>query len=156
LREIRCAASLAELQQVRELFTEYWDSLGFSPSFQGFQSELATLPGKYAPPDGCLLLATVDGIPAGCTALRRFDESRGEMKRMYVRPQFRGQGLGETLVHALAEEARAIGYAELIADTIPSMMARALAMYERLGFERIAPYSEETPGAVHIRLRLRI
>jgi len=77
------------------------------------------------------------------------------MKRMYVRPPFRGRKLGEALVEALAKEARAIGYAELIADTIPNVMATALAMYERLGFDHIAPYSNETPDALHIRLRLR-
>jgi ribosomal protein S18 acetylase RimI-like enzyme len=140
---------------IRDLFQEYWTALGFTPCFQGFESELAALPGKYAPPRGRLLLATCEGEPAGCVALRPFDETRGEMKRMYVRPAYRGRGIGEALVRALAEEARASGYEELIADTIPSAMATALAMYERLGFERIAPYSNETPDALHIRLRLR-
>lgn len=151
---IRQAASLAELGAVRELFEEYWIMLGFTPCFQGFEAELAALPGKYAPPQGRLLLATVDNAPAGCVALRPFDETRGEMKRMYVRPQHRGRGMGEALVRALATEAKAIGYREVIADTIPHSMATALAMYERLGFERIAPYSKETPDAVHIRLFL--
>jgi len=154
--EILLASSLADLDRIRRLFTEYWNALGFRPSFQGFESELAALPGKFAPPGGCLLLARTEGLPVGCAALRRFDETRGEMKRMYVRPQFRGRGIGEALVQKLAEEALAIGYAELIADTIPESMATALAMYERLGFERIPPYSDETPGAVHIRLRLRV
>ena len=153
--EIAHAASAAELDAVRELFQEYWTSFGFTPCFQGFETEAATLPGKYAPPGGRLLLAKIDGAPAGCAALRPFDDSRGELKRMYVRPAFRGRKLGEALVEALAKEARAIGYAELIADTIPHVMATALAMYERLGFERIAPYSNETPDALHIRLRLR-
>jgi putative acetyltransferase len=152
--EIRVADSPEAIDAVRELFQEYWTSFGFTPCFQGFETEVATLPGKYAPPRGRLLLAKIDGAPVGCVALRRFDKTRGEMKRMYVRPAFRGRKLGEALVEALAKEARDIGYSELIADTIPNVMATALAMYERLGFERIAPYSNETPGALHIRLRL--
>jgi len=152
--EVRRATSSPELATIRELFQEYWTALGFTRAFQGFEDELATLPGKYAPPRGVLLLATIDSAPAGCVALREFDETRGEMKRMYVRPVYRGQGIGEALVRALTAEASTIGYRELIADTIPNIMASALAMYERLGFERIAPYSKETPNAQHIRLRL--
>jgi len=151
---IEQAASADELESVRALFKEYWTSFGFTPCFQNFDSELAALPGKYAPPHGRLLLATVNGRPAGCVALRRFDQTRGEVKRLYVRPQFRGNGLGKALMNALAAEARIIGYAELIADTIPKVMATALTMYERLGFEHIEPYSSETPEAQHIRLRL--
>ena len=86
---------------------------------------------------------------------RRFDANRGEMKRMYVRPKFRGKKLGEALLKALIQESRDAGYAELIADTIPDAMPAALAMYEKAGFEQISPYSEETPEARHIRLRLR-
>ena len=153
--QIHEAASREALESVRALFQEYWTSFGFTPCFQNFDSELAALPGKYAPPSGRLLVATVNGQPAGCVALRRFDVTRGEVKRLYVRPQFRGSGLGKALMNALAGEARAIGYSELIADTIPKVMATALALYERLGFERIAPYSDETPEAQHIRLRLR-
>jgi GNAT superfamily N-acetyltransferase len=153
--QIHEAASQEALESVRALFQEYWTSFGFTPCFQNFDVELTALPGKYAPPHGRLLLATVNGEPAGCVALRRFDQTRGEVKRLYVRPQFRGSGLGTALMNALAAEARVIGYSELIADTIPKAMATALAMYERLGFERIAPYSDETPEAQHIRLRLR-
>lgn len=153
--QIHEAASREALESVRGLFQEYWTSFGFTPCFQNFDSELAALPGKYAPPSGRLLVATVNGQPAGCIALRRFDAARGEVKRLYVRPQFRGSGLGKALISALTAEARAIGYSELIADTIPKVMATALAMYERLGFERISPYSDETPDAQHIRLRLR-
>ena len=152
---IQQAVSADALESVRALFQEYWTSFGFTPCFQNFDSELAALPGKYAPPHGRLLLATLSGQPAGCVALRRFDQTRGEVKRLYVRPQFRGSGLGKALMNALAAEARGVGYSELIADTIPTVMATALAMYERLGFERITPYSDETPEAQHIRLRLR-
>ncbi len=153
--KIRNATSSADLLAVRELFLEYWNSFGFTPCFQGFETEVAALPAKYALPRGRLLLATVDGQPAGCVALRPFDQTRGEMKRMYVRPLFRGNKLGEALLEALVAEARAAGYLELIADTIPDAMPTALAMYERSGFERIAPYSNETPKAVHIRMPLR-
>jgi GNAT superfamily N-acetyltransferase len=151
---IRVATSPEDLDAVRELFQEYWNALGFAPCFQNFETELATLPGKYASPKGRLLLAEIEGTAAGCVALRPFADTRGEMKRLYLRPSFRGRKVGEALVRALVDEARAIGYSEVIADTIPGAMATALALYERLGFERIPPYSEETPGAVHIRLRL--
>jgi len=155
--EIRTVDSPEQLGSIRALFLEYWTSFGFTPCFQGFDVELQNLPGKYAPPDGRLLLASVNGEPAGCVALRPFDAERGEIKRLYVRPQFRGLGLGEALIHQLASEARAIGCAELIADTIPGAMATALAMYQRLGFEHIAPYSSDpTPEAEHIRLKLSV
>jgi putative acetyltransferase len=153
--KIQQAFTREALDDVRALFQEYWKSFGFTPCFQGFDEELGSLPGKYAPPRGRLLLARVNGLPAGCVALRPFDETRGEVKRMYVRKEFRGHKLGEALMKALAGEARTIGYTELIADTIPNSMGTALAMYERLGFERIAPYSNETPEAQHIRLKLR-
>jgi putative acetyltransferase len=152
---IEQAVSPGAIQSARELFQEYWTSFGFTPCFQNFDSELAALPGKYAPPRGRLLVATVEGQPAGCVALRPFDQTRGEVKRLYVRPQFRGSGLGKALMNTLADQARCIGYSEIIADTIPKAMATALAMYERLGFEHIEPYSNETPEAQHIRLRLR-
>lgn len=152
--KIQQAFNREALDDVRALFEEYWTSFGFTPCFQGFDQELASLPGKYAPPRGRLLLARVNGIRAGCVALRPFDDTRGEVKRMYVRPEFRGHKLGEALMKALEGEARTIGYAELIADTMPGVMGTALAMYERLGFERIPPYSDETPEAQHIRLRL--
>ena len=151
---IEQAVSEGAIESARTLFQEYWTSFGFTPCFQNFDSELAALPGKYSPPHGRLLLSMVNGQPAGCVALRRFDATRGEVKRLYVRPQFRGSGLGKALMNAVAAEARAIGYAELVADTIPTVMAGALAMYERLGFERAVPYSDETPEAQHIRLRL--
>src|SRR5450432_460012 len=87
-----------EWEQVRELFREYWSSFGFSPCFQDFESEVAGLPGAYAPPDGALVLALMDGQAAGCVALRRFDVQRCEAKRLYVRPQFRGRGVGRALL----------------------------------------------------------
>ena len=152
------AHSSADLAAVRDLFQDYWKAFGFTPCFQGFDTEVATLPGKYAPPTGRLLLARFnnppDDQPAGCVALRAFDQTRGEMKRMFVRPAFRGHRIGEALLTTLINEARTIGYAELLADTIPGVMTTALAMYERHGFERIAPYSADTPCGAHLRLRL--
>ena len=146
--------SAAEWDQVRELFREYWASFGFSPCFQGFEAEVADLPGAYAPPGGALVLALVEGQAAGCAALRRFDAQRCEAKRLYVRPRFRGLGMGRALLDWVIAEARTMGYREMVGDTIPQM-AVALAMYDRAGFERTGPYAEApTPGAIYLRLKL--
>lgn len=148
------AASPEEIAQVRTLFQEYWDSFGFTPCFQDFGRELAELPGKYVPPAGRLGLALIDGWPAGCVALRPVDALRGEAKRLYVRPDARGHGLGGKLLAWIIGEARAAGYRELVGDTMP-VMRQALAMYDRLGFERTAPYGDHpTEGAVYLRLPL--
>src|SRR5450631_1637540 len=104
----------AEWDQVRELFREYWNSFGFSPCFQDFESEVAGLPGAYGPPGGALVLARMDGEAAGCAALRRFDAHRGEAKRLYVRPQFRGRGVGSALLDWVIAEARTTGYREMV------------------------------------------
>ena len=147
-------SNAAEWDHVRELFREYWVSFGFSPCFQGFEAEVAGLPGAYAPPDGALVLALIDGQAAGCAALRRFDAQRCEAKRLYVRPEFRGQGVGHALLNWVMAEARTMGYREIVGDTI-SQMAVALAMYDRAGFERTGPYAEApTPGAIYLRLKL--
>jgi len=144
----------SQVGQVRELFEEYWRSFGFTPCFQGFAGEVAGLPGDYVPPGGRLGLATIDGQAAGCAALRRFDERRCEAKRLYVRPQFRGRGLGQRLLEWVIAEARAAGYGEIVGDTMP-VMTTALAMYDRAGFERTGPYSDHpTEGAIYLRLRL--
>jgi len=152
--EIVPVASGQDLEQVKALFQEYWNSFGFAPCFQGFANELARLPGEYAPPAGRLALALVDGQPAGCVALRRLDAERCEGKRLYVRPAFRDCGVGRALVEWIISEARAAGYREMLGDTLP-VMDRALAMYERIGFERIEPSpAHATPGAIGLRLRL--
>ena len=146
--------SAAEWESVRELFREYWGSFGFSACFQDFESEVAGLPGAYAPPGGALVLALIEGQAAGCAALRRFDAQRGEAKRLYVRPEFRGRGVGRALLDWVVAEARGMGYREMVGDTIPQM-AVALAMYDRAGFERTGPYAEApTPGAIYLRLKL--
>ena len=148
------AVSGEEIAHIRALFQEYWDSFGFTPCFQNFGQELAGLPGRYAPPDGRLGLALVDGRAAGCVALRRVDAARGEAKRLYVKPEMRGRGVGNALLAWLLAEARAAGYRELVGDTMP-VMQEALAMYDRMGFQRTAPYAAEpTEGAIYLRLAL--
>jgi GNAT superfamily N-acetyltransferase len=143
-----------QVGQVRELFEEYWKSFGFTPCFQGFGAEVAGLPGKYAPPEGRLALSTIEGVPAGCAALRPFDRERCEAKRLYVRPQFRGAGVGRALMDWVIAEARRAGYGEMVGDTMP-VMERALGMYARMGFEHTAAYMDEpTPGAIYLRLKL--
>jgi carbonic anhydrase len=144
----------AKLQAVRALFEEYWASFGFTPCFQNFGAELAALPGEYAPPAGRLAIALAEGQPAGCVALRRFDAQRCEAKRLWVRPEFRGRGVGRALLDWAIAEARAAGYREMVGDTMPAM-SQALGMYDRHGFERTGPYAENpTPGAIFLRLKL--
>jgi putative acetyltransferase len=130
------AEGAGALTIVRVLFQEYWDSFGFTPCFQNFGEELAGLPGAYAPPSGRLALTWVDGQPAGCAALRRVNATRAEPKRLYVRPAYRGRGLGRALLEWVMDEARSAGYKELVGDTMP-VMKDALALYDRMGFERM-------------------
>ena len=152
--QIVMAGSAGEIEMVRELFQEYWNSFGFTPCFQNFAGELAGLPGDYVPPAGALGLALVNEQAAGCAALRRIDETRCEAKRLFVRPAFRGQGTGRALLDWVIAQARAAGYREMLGDTMP-VMEQALAMYDRYGFERAQPYSAEpTPGAIYLRLKL--
>ena len=144
--DITQARTPAEVALCRALFEEYEKSLGISLDFQGFADELAKLPGAYAPPGGALLVARHEGEVAGCIALRPLDAEEAEVKRLYVRPAFRGMGLGERLVHALSERASAAGYRALRLDTLASMAA-AMRLYARLGFVETAPYHAATrPG----------
>jgi carbonic anhydrase len=155
---VETAEALAE---VRALLEEYWNSFGFTPCFQNFGDELAGLPGAYAPPGGRLALATIGGQPAGCIALRRVDPDHAEAKRLYVRPAFRGLGLGRALMEWVMAEARAAGYREIVGDTMP-VMRDALALYERMGFERIghgprvqrSPLQEISEEPILIRIKL--
>jgi len=152
--EIVPASTPAHLATVRQLFEEYWQSFGFTPCFQNFAAEVDGLPGYYAPPAGRLALALDNGAPVGCVALRPVDRLRAEAKRLYVRPQFRDRGAGLALLQWVIAEARAAGYREMLGDTMP-VMRRALAMYERLGFEQTGPYMPDaTPGAIYLRLAL--
>ena len=124
------------LDLAKMLFREYAASLSFDLDFQDFEEELANLPNGYAWPEGCLLIATYPRQAAGCVALRKVSASVCEMKRLYVRPQFRGLGIGKALAEAIIEQARRVGYACMRLDTVPSMKA-ARALYVSLGFEVI-------------------
>jgi ribosomal protein S18 acetylase RimI-like enzyme len=132
------ATSADHIATARRLFKEYEASLGIELTFQGFAQEVAGLPGAYAPPAGRLLLAT-GAEPAGCVALRPLGGGICEMKRLYVRPTARGARLGRRLAETVIREARAIGYARMRLDTLPSMK-EAFALYQTLGFREIAPY----------------
>ena len=150
---IREAASHADIAHARELFEEYAAWLAVDLCFQGFAEELATLPGKYAPPRGRLLLA--GDAPVACIALRPLDEPDvGEVKRLYVRPAARGTGLGRALVETVLSQARAIGYRELRLDTA-DWMGDALRLYRRLGFRERSPYYHNPmPGVVFMSITL--
>jgi ribosomal protein S18 acetylase RimI-like enzyme len=149
------AKSAEEIQQVRELFEEYVAWLEINLCFQNFDKEVAELPGDYAPPSGRLTLAIEGDDVAGCVALRRIGEDICEMKRLYVRPQFRGRGLGRTLTENLIQEARGIGYKRMRLDTLPGKMDPAIAMYRSLGFKNIEPYyNNPVEGAAFMELKL--
>src|SRR5690606_143527 len=125
--------------RVRGLFGEYADSLGVDLCFQGFEDELAGLPGRYAAPGGCVLLAWAGSEPVGCVALRPVDAERAEMKRLYLRPAARGLGVGRQLVERICERARGAGYRWVCLDTLPGMTAAA-QLYRSMGFVAIEPY----------------
>ena len=149
------AESAAQIAQARELFLEYAQSLGFSLCFQNFDQELAGLPGDYAPPAGRLLLADYEGQLTGCVALHPLEPGICEMKRLYLRPQFRGKGLGSALADRIITEARQIGYQRMRLDTVEPVMKDAVAMYRKLGFREIAPYcANPIAGALYMELRL--
>lgn len=151
----------ADYEAIKALFVEYAESLGFSLGYQGFEAELAELPGRYAPPTGALLLARADGAPAGTVALRQLTPESCEMKRLYVRPDYRGlrtgQGLsiGRALALAIVAEARALGYQRLRLDTIAGKMDAAMRLYRSMGFVEIPPYyPSPIPDTVYLELVL--
>jgi carbonic anhydrase len=147
-------ASDQDIEAVRDLWAEYWDSLGLPPDFQNFAEERLALPGAYAPPMGRLLIALVRGKPAGTAALRPLGAQSCEGKRLYVRPPYRGRGIGRALVDRLIDEARLAGYREMYGDTLKSMQS-ALQMYHQVGFCEVGPYSSSpTPGAIFLKLAL--
>lgn len=151
---IHRARAPEDLEATRALFLEYAESLGFSLCFQGFDRELAELPGCYAPPDGEIFLATIDGALAGCGAVRPLDEGISEMKRLFVRPGFRGHQLGRRLAEAVVDHARQRGFSAMRLDTIETMTA-AIALYQTLGFREIEPYYENPlPGVRYFELLL--
>jgi ribosomal protein S18 acetylase RimI-like enzyme len=149
------AESPPQIAQVRELFLEYAQSLGFSLCFQNFDKELEALPGHYAPPEGRLLLAESEGRLAGCVAMRALEPGICEMKRLYLRTRFRGIGLGRALADRIIAEARQVGYRRMRLDTVEPVMKDAVAMYRKLGFKEIAPYrSNPIAGAMYMELEL--
>jgi ribosomal protein S18 acetylase RimI-like enzyme len=142
------------LSQARDIFREYQTSLGIDLCFQNFEEELSSLPGKYAPPSGRLYLVFIGGQVAGCIALRPFQENQCEMKRLYVRPQFRGRNMGRVLADKVIGDAREIGYRQMFLDTLPSM-SRAQELYRSLGFREIAPYCyNPVEGTKYLELEL--
>jgi ribosomal protein S18 acetylase RimI-like enzyme len=128
-----------EVDEVRQLFQEYEDFLGVDLCFQSFQEELASLPGKYGPPDGVLLIAIDGQNSVGCVALRKLEEGICEMKRLFVRPKYRGQGLGRRLAKQIIDEAVKLGYSSMRLDTLDKLI-EAIRLYESLGFKRRDPY----------------
>jgi putative acetyltransferase len=153
------AETPTQLAQARELFLEYAKSLGFSLCFQNFDQELAGLPGDYSPPHGRLLLAEHESQLAGCVALHKIalpgQDGVCEMKRLYLRPQFRGKGLGRALAERIIAEARQIGYKCMRLDTVEPVMKDAVVMYRRLGFREIPAYrANPMPGTLYMELQL--
>lgn len=149
------AESPAQVAQARELFLEYAQSLGVDLCFQNFEQELAGLPGHYAPPSGRLFLAEYDGQLAGCAALRQWQPGVCEMKRLYLRPSFRGKGLGRVIAETIIAQARNAGYQHMRLDTIEPIMKDAVEMYRKLGFKEIAPYrANPIAGAIYMELQL--
>jgi putative acetyltransferase len=143
--EIRPIEDEVDLVKMRDLFrayaAEFSDAIADTLSLQGFEDELADLPGKYAPPTGCLLLATIGDDAVGCGAYRKLGDSTCEMKRLYIAPEYRGRGVGRFLVEDLIRRATAAGYRRMVLDSVPEMSA-ALALYRSFGFVEIAPYYE--------------
>ncbi|MFM9883431.1 MAG: GNAT family N-acetyltransferase [Burkholderiales bacterium] len=151
---IREVSTSIELEHVRVLIREYAASLDADLCFQGFENEMANLPGNYAPPRGCLLLAWHDDLPAGCVAMRELTPEVAELKRLYVRSFARGFGLGRLLTERVIGAARQAGYRSIVLDTLAEM-AHAQDLYGRLGFRSIEPYYDNPiPGARYLRLDL--
>ena len=143
-----------DIQVIRELFDEYAVSIGIDLTFQGFEQELIHIADIYMPPDGALLLAKQDGIPAGCVGLRKMEGRRCEMKRLYVRPEFRGKGFGKALCSRIILKGRQLGYREMLLDTL-STMTGAQALYRSHGFRETVPYYHNPlPEAQYMQLTL--
>jgi GNAT superfamily N-acetyltransferase len=149
------AESSEQIEQARELFREYEAWIEVDLCFQSFAKELAGLPGDYAAPEGRLLLVFEKEKLAGCIALRKLGRSVCEMKRLFVRPEFHGKGIGRQLVDAIVREAREIGYQKMRLDTIPPKMNKAISIYRSMGFKEIEPYyATPVPGAKFMELAL--
>jgi len=134
------ATSQEHIQIVSQMMREYSEWLGFDLSYQGFEEELAGLPGKYAPPGGALVLAYIDDEPVGMVAMRKIGPDVCEMKRLYLRPEGRGSGLGRRLVEEIMTRGRAAGFSKMRLDTVAGKMDKAISLYREFGFEEIAAY----------------
>lgn len=148
------AGTPEQIAEAREIFREYEEWLGVSLCFQGFEDELAELPGKYALPSGRLLLAYSDRALAGCVAFRALDGDTCEIKRLFVREQFQGQGLGRLLLENLVDEARAAGYKKMRLDSWIPRMGKAIGMYRSHGFYEIEPYNENPYEMIFMEMSL--
>ena len=145
-----------DIQTVRELFDEYADAIGIDLTFQNFEQEQLHIADIYMPPEGALLLAKHEGVQAGCVGLRRIDDRRCEMKRLYVRQRFRGQGIGNALCRKIIAKGSQRGYREMLLDTL-STMVDAQALYRAHGFKETVPYYHNPlPGAQYMRLKLDV
>ena len=154
MTDIRPVELPRDLHEVRSLFREYAESLSVDLSFQDFEAELAALPGKYKPPKGRLLIAWSGTEAVGCVALRPLKGAACEMKRLYVRPQARGEQLGRRLAERICQEARSAGYSRICLDTLPTMIA-AIQMFTAMGIKPIEPYVfNPVPGAIFLGLEL--
>lgn len=153
--KFRQAESEADISAAREIFREYEAWLGLDLCFQGFEEELENLPGKYAAPAGRLYLATDGDEIAGCIALRQIEEGICEMKRLFVREEFRGRQVGRLLIERVIADAEEIGYSGMRLDTFPPKMGKAVQLYEAYGFREIPPYYENpNEGILFMELRL--
>jgi len=145
---IRQAISSTDIETARELFREYETWLGMSLCFQGFEEELEGLPGKYAPPEGRLYIVEIDAVPTGCIAMRKLEDGVCEMKRLYLRENARGHGIGNELIEKLIGDARELGYSKMRLDTYPPKMGKAVKLYESHGFRAIEPYYDNPHDGV--------
>jgi len=143
-----------QIPVITELFREYAESLNFDLCFQDFDRELEGLPGDYAEPEGLILIAESEDKTAGCVALRKIDRETCEMKRLYVKPEFRGKKIGLLLAEKIIEEAKKIGYKKMRLDTTPQMK-KAIQLYKSLGFKEIKPYRfNPIEGAIYMEKEL--
>lgn len=153
---IKQAENKNEIETAKKLFLEYANWLNFDLCFQGFDKELDELPGKYAPPDGRLYLLHDESKIAGCIALRKLDESICEMKRLYIKPEFRGKGHSKLLVKKIIDDAKIIGYKKMRLDTIGDKMKEAISLYRSFGFYEIdAYYHNPQKGVVYMELVIK-
>jgi ribosomal protein S18 acetylase RimI-like enzyme len=144
-----------DIEEIKLLFREYMAELkGIDLSFQGFENELNSLPGYYSAPNGCLLIARFNETVAGCIALRKITDEICEMKRLFVKPEFRNYKIGKLLIDGIILEATSIGYQEMYLDSLPTM-SKAIKLYESLGFQRINPYYfNPIEGTIYMSLKL--